>query len=545
MTTPPSSQPPLTDRRNLLLGGAWAVLAAGLPGCGGGGGSATAPSDSASKSHAFTVRVDLSSVGPDLNLGLLGHNVQWTSLGDGLLTPTGVPDATKNDALGALRPSVLRFPGGEHADLYHWANGIGEQALRTENQHAQTLAYESSIMGTAEFLDLCVRVGAVPLITVNVPTGTPEEAAAWVKAVNVTGLISPSDGSRLPAVQYWEIGNEPYLDSATLPRLAMDAATYADKATAIVRAMKAVDPSIHVGIPLSTDRRNGVRTVREDSWTYSVLTRLDVPVEFATTHNAYLPMAYDRLGDPEAIYWATMAGSRAVTQDLDALSSLIAANWGGETLPIALTEYHAIFSLGAGASDQWSGSPLAALYVVDLLRALAQRSDVLCANLWSLSENGVFGAIAEDGHLRPVGQVLALAAPLLQGQRLAGSCTCETVNTSSAGVVPAVNGLPVVEVLAGVAQEAPSDVIRLLLIHKDRSREGRGTIDLIGWSNDGRSTATLRRLHTTAPFRSDDVADLFAEDTAVLTLTGSAAELRCEVTLPPCCVAVLEVRRTP
>src|SRR5579885_2272394 len=45
------------------------------------------------------------------------------------------------------------------------------------------------------------KVGATPIITVNYGTGTPEEAAAWVKYANVTKHYH---------IHYWDIGNELY-----------------------------------------------------------------------------------------------------------------------------------------------------------------------------------------------------------------------------------------------------------------------------------------------------------------------------------------------
>ena len=56
-------------------------------------------------------------------------------------------------------------------------------------------------LGTDEFLDLCRRFGSEPLITVNIATGTAEEAAAWVAHTN-----GRSGGPRVP---FWEIETSP------------------------------------------------------------------------------------------------------------------------------------------------------------------------------------------------------------------------------------------------------------------------------------------------------------------------------------------------
>lgn len=58
---------------------------------------------------------------------------------------------------------------------------------------------EYNTFGTDEFLNFCKLIGAEPQIAVNLGSGTPQEAAEWVKYVNErltkSGLL-------------WELGNE-------------------------------------------------------------------------------------------------------------------------------------------------------------------------------------------------------------------------------------------------------------------------------------------------------------------------------------------------
>ena len=123
---------------------------------------------------------------------------------------------------------AFRFPGGSLSDTYNW---------KTNTTGSNTWQW-------AVNFDTFASV-AVPqtqgqcFITANYGTGTPAEAAAWVKYSNVTKKYG---------FKYWEIGNEVYgtweTDSHSLPN---DPATYATQFAQYYTAMKAVDPTIQIG----------------------------------------------------------------------------------------------------------------------------------------------------------------------------------------------------------------------------------------------------------------------------------------------------------
>jgi len=145
--------------------------------------------------------------------------------------------------------SLLRFPGGSSADDYHWAANTF-----TGGGHP----YPADTFDA--FMSLARQLGAQPLITVNYGSdaagtggGDPTEAAAWVRYANrVKGY----------GVRYWEIGNEVYDNGSYGPYVAglserdlharKGPAAYARNALAYISAMKAVDPSIRVGVAVTT-----------------------------------------------------------------------------------------------------------------------------------------------------------------------------------------------------------------------------------------------------------------------------------------------------
>jgi len=468
--------------------------------------------------------------------------VQWVDRGDDLLRPDGQFDAAMLAQVQRLGPGSLRFPGGSQSDVYHWERGIGPQAQRSENQHFHAKRLQPSTFGTVEFLQLCARTGARPLITVNVLSGTPEEAARWVHACNVQGFKDPITGQRLPRVPDWEIGNEPYLRDEAQPALALEPEAFARRADAYIRAMRAVDPGIRIGLPVSNNSRQGVPVVHFPDYTRRLLGMLTQRVDFASVHNAYMPFAQEldgkHPGDRDKAYWAAMAATRSVQADLLALRRLLAELRPGLELPLAITEYHAIFSLGHGAMDAWLGSPAGALYVADALRLFASTPQIDQAELWSLSGNWRFGAIGAGGpqgaFLRPAGQVLALMNTALQGQLLpSAALQVQSVATAAAGLVAAVEALPLIETLATRASGPQGDVLRLVLIHKDPARQAVGSLYL---SHAGTGPARLQVLSTAEPLRADDVPELYP-----LRSSTVPAGQPLSLVLPPASVCLLEI----
>ncbi|WP_333836746.1 alpha-N-arabinofuranosidase [Novosphingobium sp.] len=85
-------------------------------------------------------------------------------------------------ALKAIKVPNVRWPGGCFADEYHWRDGIGPADKRRVQINTNWGSVpESNAFGTDEFMDFAQQVGADPYISVNVGSGTPAEAAAWVE----------------------------------------------------------------------------------------------------------------------------------------------------------------------------------------------------------------------------------------------------------------------------------------------------------------------------------------------------------------------------
>lgn len=481
--------------------------------------------------HRFSLLVDPGGRPQPVNRRVLGSNVQWVDNGDDLLDPEGRFRPEMLALVQRMGPTGLRYPGGMQSDTYRWERGIGPLARRGANEHAHNRVMQPTRMGTLELLELCEACGAEPLFTVNLVTGSADEAARWVRAVNVEGMVSRRSGKRLPPVRRWELGNEPYLKPDERPDLVLQPDEFARRAEAAARAMRAVDPTIRLGLPVVSDRRNGIPTTQFPGFTRSVLARVGGLVDWLAVHNAYMPFS-GRPAPAAALYWATMAGAPAVADDLRLLRADLAALRPGQPpLPLAITEYNALFTLGQGATDQWITSPTAALYLADLGRVLAL-ADLEMAHHWSLSGNWLFGAVHSDGHARPAHAALALLGEALHGEALPLRVEAATVTVAKLGLVPERPALPLVEALLC----RDSATLRLLLIHKDPVRTAVGQLDLQALG--ARGPARLARLDAADLLATSDTPGLLrrTDETIAAPAAGAPLTLR----LPPGSISLLQ-----
>ncbi|MGW4995333.1 LPXTG cell wall anchor domain-containing protein [Streptomyces mirabilis] len=202
---------------------------------------------------------------------------------DGNMNHPAVPGLLKDTGTG-----MVRYPGGGYADGYHWQTHTVEGGYVAPNTDFDTF------MGTVR------AAGAQPIITANYGSGTPEEAAAWVRYANVTKGYG---------AKYWEIGNEVYgngLYGATWEtdhHASKSATTYATNLVQYATAMKAVDPSIKIGAVLTTPGAwpDGI-TGSGDSmdWNHTVLSIAGSRIDFVIVHHYPIGNSQaDLLGKPQ------------------------------------------------------------------------------------------------------------------------------------------------------------------------------------------------------------------------------------------------------
>ena len=170
------------------------------------------------------VSIDVSKAGPKIDRNIFGQFAE--NLGHGLYDGIWVgPDSSipntrgiRNDVVAALRelkvPNV-RWPGGCFADQYHWRKGIGPRDKRPATVNsAWGDVIDNNAFGTDEFMDFIQQIGSTPYVSVNIGSGTPEEAAEWLEymtAAAPTALAKERAANGHPEaykVGFMGIGNE-------------------------------------------------------------------------------------------------------------------------------------------------------------------------------------------------------------------------------------------------------------------------------------------------------------------------------------------------
>ncbi len=79
------------------------------------------------------------------------------------------------DVIEALRDqkySVIRYPGGNFLSGYNWLDGVGPKNLRPHRRELAWQSTETNQFGTNEFMEFCTAINALPMLGVNMGTGT-------------------------------------------------------------------------------------------------------------------------------------------------------------------------------------------------------------------------------------------------------------------------------------------------------------------------------------------------------------------------------------
>ena len=280
---------------------------------------------------------------------------RWTGVNVAVWDGNLASAATLNLVKG-LGTTLFRFPGGSLSDEYHWASN---------RSLTNTWQWNTSFH---QFAPQAKAVGADVMITVNYGTGTPAEAAAWVRDSNITNHYG---------FRYWEIGNENYgtweTDTNNQPH---EPYTYATRAALYYQQMKAVDPTIKIGIVVvdgennysngytghtATNSRTGIRV---NGWTPIVLTRLKalgIVPDFLVYH--YYPEYTGQESDPLLLQTSTWWASAAA--DLrQQIKDYYGA--GGDGIELLATENNS----NAGDQGRQSTSLVNGLYLADSLGQL-------------------------------------------------------------------------------------------------------------------------------------------------------------------------------
>jgi alpha-N-arabinofuranosidase len=210
------------------------------------------PSDSAT---AARILIDTRRTIAPLDRNLFGSFLEHLgrAIYQGIYDPgSRLSDANgfRKDVLNEIQQlgvPVVRYPGGNFVSGYNWRDGVGPRPDRPRVLDKAWNSIKSNQFGTNEFMAWCKAAGCLPLMGLNLGTGTPEQAAELVEYCNVEKGTKWSDLRRQHGVadphkvQHWCLGNE--MDGPWQIGH-MSATEYGFKAADAARQMRAVDSSL-------------------------------------------------------------------------------------------------------------------------------------------------------------------------------------------------------------------------------------------------------------------------------------------------------------
>lgn len=247
-----------------------------------------------------TVKMDLTPTEVSVSPFIYGNFIEFIEncIVDGIYDPKS-PSSDENgirldvlEKAKELRPTILRFPGGTYANIYHWMDAVGPKDQRKKRKNIIWGGLCDGNFGTAEFVQYCRAIGAEPMLCVNMESGTAEEAANWVEYCNgepgtYYADLRVQQGYPEPFnVKYWCIGNESYAEADLGPHHNPD--RYVTDAWEFTKHMKLMDPTIKLVF---------VGAVYDDNWNKKVLDAFGSVCDYFSIHhyfggdNLYSPFA--------------------------------------------------------------------------------------------------------------------------------------------------------------------------------------------------------------------------------------------------------------
>jgi alpha-N-arabinofuranosidase len=428
------------------------------------------------------VMVDADHVIRKIPSTLYGTNVEWIWDGNGLWDSK---KQTLNSELvrltRELKVSLIRFPGGIFADFYHWRDAIGPQTSRRETPHMPGSSKSVHRFGTDEALAFVRQTEGQLMITANIITGTPQEAAEWVRYVNKTGTAG-TNGRR---VEYWELGNETYVkeDSPHSRVSTMPPQKYAARFLEFAQAMREVDPTIKIGA-ISDENYGKYAPHSYPNWTEEVLTRAGSKIDFLSVHNAYAPaISEDKGWRVRSVYEAMLAAPVLIKASLERLSQKI------ETLvpdrashiKIAVSEWGPYFHVSPQSRFVDHVKTLAsALYVASTLKIFLESPRTEIANFFQLADSLFMGWIGpRDGAYIPKAPYFALQmyTKYFGNMLVRSSTTSPTYDSTPVGWVDPVSKVPYLDV---VASRSDNGTLYVMAINKHFDRPINAKITIRG-----------------------------------------------------------------
>ena len=351
-------------------------------------------------------------------------------------SPLSDQDGFRKDVLEAvkgLNVGLGRYPGGNFVSNYHWLDGVGP--TRNPRMELAWARLETNQFGTDEFMKFCKKTGIQPYISVNMGTGTIEEAQQWVEYCNIKegpyyAELRKKNGYTEPyGVKYWSLGNE--MDGFWQMGH-LNAEDYAKKAREAAKLMRLTDPSIKL---IAAGSSNYRPNADPNEWNGVILSELRDVVDYLALHMY--------VGNPDNNYYSFLSTPLVLEQRTQIVKGMImremdkADRGNRPPIYIAWDEYNIWYRARTDESMQGTRALEEhynledALVIAGFLNAFVRNADIVkMANMAQLvnviapvftNETGMFK--------QTIYYPLALFANNVYGTSLDIAVNCETYDT--------------------------------------------------------------------------------------------------------------------
>lgn len=253
-------------------------------------------------------------------------------------------------AVKELHPTIIRYPGGNFVSNYHWLDGVGPKQERVPRLELAWGTLETNQFGTNEFVEYTKEIGAEPYFSVNMGTGTIEEARNWVEYCNVKdgpyyAELRKKHGFPEPYnIKYWSLGNE--MDGPWQMGH-LNAEDYCKKALEAAKLMTRTSPGIKLVAAGSSNYREGADP---DHWNQTVLRELRDVIDYIALH-IYV-------GNPDSNYYNFISTPLVLEQRTKIVKGMIdlvmqkANRPNRDPIYIAWDEYNVWYRARGGAASR-------------------------------------------------------------------------------------------------------------------------------------------------------------------------------------------------
>ena len=200
--------------------------------------------------------------------------------------PTADSRGFRGDVLALvkeLRPTIMRYPGGNFVSGYNWEDGVGPVAQRPRRLDLAWFSTEPNSFGTNEFIDWCRAAEIEPMLAVNLGTRGGDAARNLLEYCNCPSGTAWSDLRRQHGwekphdVKFWCLGNE--VDGPWQMEH-KNATQYGMVAREAAKMMRWTDPSIE----LAACGSSGRNMPSFGNWEEEVLEHTFDHVEYISLH---------------------------------------------------------------------------------------------------------------------------------------------------------------------------------------------------------------------------------------------------------------------